>query len=82
MSESKTRVLSLRLDKAMLSDLEALAEQNQRSKAYLVEDAVSQYLHENVWQVAEIEKAVREADAGDFASAAEVQSLTDKYKNT
>jgi DNA-binding transcriptional regulator YiaG len=30
--------------------------------------------HQNAWQIAEIEQALREADAGDFASDAEVSA--------
>jgi len=38
-----------------------------------------QYLEEQVWQVAEIKKAVKEADAGDFATDTEVDATLAKW---
>jgi RHH-type rel operon transcriptional repressor/antitoxin RelB len=77
----KSEVLSLRLDKTILSDLEKLADSTKRPKTFLVEEALAEYLNQNAWQVAEIETAIAEADAGDFASEDEVETLTNKYKN-
>ena len=34
----------------------------------------------NQWQIDEISKAIKEAEAGDFSSAVEVQYVIDKWK--
>ena len=48
--------------------LDRLAESTQRSKSFLAAEAIREYVANNEWQVAEIRKALKEADAGDFAS--------------
>ena len=36
----------------------------------------------NQWQIDEISKAIKEADAGDFASEEEVQAVIEKWKTS
>ena len=78
MAESK--VMTLRLDPALTKKLERLAEATQRSRTFLITEAVREYIALNEWQVAETRKALAEADAGDFASDADVQRVIKKWK--
>ncbi|EGJ51751.1 transcriptional regulator, CopG family [Desulfocurvibacter africanus subsp. africanus str. Walvis Bay] len=65
--------VTTRLDNETQAKLEALAKATDRSRSWLVADAIRRYVEEESWQVAAIEEGVRQADAGDFASDEEVK---------
>jgi len=69
MSQSST--MTIRLDR--------LADITHRSKSYLAAEAVREYIELNEWQLQEIQTAVKEADAGDFASAESVNAVFGKW---
>ena len=77
MSGSDT--LTIRLDAELKARLEALAKSTRRTKSFLAAEAIAAFVDANAWQVAEIERAVQEADAGDFASDAEVEEVFAKW---
>lgn len=58
---SKTMV-SARIPEQLSHDLEALAEATRRSKAFLVTEAIDDYVKRQTWLVKRIDEAVREAD--------------------
>jgi RHH-type transcriptional regulator, rel operon repressor / antitoxin RelB len=72
--------MTLRLEDEVKARLEQLADSTQRSKSFLAAEAIREYVENNEWQIAEIRSALIEADAGDFASDAEVAALTRKWK--
>lgn len=72
--------MTVRLENDVKDRLDRLAESTQRTKSFLAAEAIRQYVDLNEWQVAEIEQALQEADAGDFASTRDVESLADKWK--
>ena len=78
MPESK--VLTLRLDSKLTKQLDNLANATQRSRSFLISEAVREYVALNEWQIEEIKKGLAEADAGDFASDADVQRTIKKWK--
>ena len=55
--------------------LDRLAKSTRRSKSSLAAEAIRDYVANNAWQVAEIRKALKEADAGHFATEEEVSAL-------
>ncbi len=59
--------------------LEKLADATGRTKSYLALDAIRRYLNEEAWQIAEIQQAVAEADAGNFATPTEVKKVLKKW---
>ena len=65
--------ITARLDADTQAQLEKLAAATSRSRSWLVAEAVKQYVAEQSWQVEAIEEGIREADAGNFASADEVK---------
>jgi len=71
MADSK--VLTLRLEPKLTEQLDKLAEATQRSRSFLIAEAVRDYIALNEWQVEEIKKAVAAADRGEFASDEEVK---------
>jgi predicted transcriptional regulator len=60
--------------------LDRLAAATARSKSVVAADAIRAYLDLYEWQVNEIRAGLREADAGDFASDAEVKAALAKLK--
>jgi RHH-type transcriptional regulator, rel operon repressor / antitoxin RelB len=71
--------VTLRLDDTVKDKLEKLAESTHRSRSFLAAEAIKAYVESNEWQIAEIQQALQEADAGDFASQAEVDALQQKW---
>ena len=72
--------MTIRLEDEVKDRLDVLAEATHRSKSYLAAEAVRVYVESNEWQVSEIKAALREADAGDFASDKDVTALARKWK--
>ena len=66
--------VTARIDEATHSSLERLAKATDRSRSWLVADAIRRYVEEESWQIAAIEEGVRQADAGNFATEGEVKA--------
>ena len=71
--------MSLRLPEDIENTLSQLAKATGRSKSFLALDALREYLAREAWQIGELQKAIAEADAGDFATDDEVRSVMDKW---
>ena len=72
--------MTLRLEDDVKARLDKLADATQRSKSFLAAEAIREYVESNEWQIREIKAALKEANAGDFASDAEVAALAKKWK--
>lgn len=72
--------ITVRLEDEIKDRLARLAEATQRSKSFLASEAIREFVESNEWQIAEIQAALKEANAGDFASAREVGRLRKKWK--
>ena len=72
--------MTVRLEDDVKDRLDVLAEATNRSKSFLAAEAIRAFVESNEWQVAEIRTALKEADAGDFASDKEVAALARKWK--
>jgi RHH-type transcriptional regulator, rel operon repressor / antitoxin RelB len=75
-----SEVMTIRVDRKTKSRLEKLARAMERSKSYLAAEAIRAYVELNEWQIAEIKAALKEADAGDFASDKEVDRVVEKWR--
>lgn len=71
--------MTIRLESEDKTRLDELATATQRSKSFLAAQAIREYLDTNAWQVSEIEMALGEAEAGDFATTEEVSAVADKW---
>lgn len=60
--------ISVRTNPELVKQLDAVAEATGRSRSFLINQAMREYIAREAWQVAEIKKALLEADAGDFAT--------------
>ena len=72
--------MTIRLEDEVRDRLDRLAEATQRSKSFLAAEAIRAFVETNEWQIREIRAALREADAGDFASDKDVAALSRKWK--
>ncbi|MFC3395958.1 CopG family ribbon-helix-helix protein [Brenneria rubrifaciens] len=71
-------VMSVRLNDETTAQLDALAKATGRTRSFLAGQVIDDYLAREVWQIAEIEQAIEEADAGDFLSSDEMSNLFEK----
>ncbi len=56
--------MTVRLDDQLKSRLDKLAEFTHRSRSFLAAEAISEYLKTQEWQINEIKKGIKEANAG------------------
>jgi predicted transcriptional regulator len=69
---SEQTPVSLRLDPALHAEVAALAAAFDRSKAWVIEQAVREYLANQAWQLAAIREGLAAAEAGQTAAHADV----------
>ncbi len=74
-----TSTMTVRLPDEIKKRLDKLAKATDRSKSWLAADAIRSYIELQEWQIQEIKAGVEEADAGKFASDAEVQAVITKW---
>ena len=70
--------MTIRVDRKTKTRLEKLAKAMERTKSYVAAEAIRTYVELNEWQISEIKAALKEADAGDFATEKEVQAVIKK----
>ena len=75
----ESSVLTLRVSAKTKSQLEKLAAATNRSKSFLASEALERYLELEAWQIKEIKQALKEADAGEFASDKDLAKVIKKY---
>jgi RHH-type transcriptional regulator, rel operon repressor / antitoxin RelB len=71
--------VTVRLDPEDVAFLDQLAQVEERDRSYLIKKAVSNFVKLHRWRIEEIEKAVKEADAGLFAADEEVDEMFSKW---
>jgi predicted transcriptional regulator len=74
MLDMAKELLTVRLEAGKIRELDKLALGLERDRTYVVSQAIDAYLDVQRWQIEYVESAMREADAGQFASPAEVKS--------
>ena len=72
--------MTVRLEDQIKDRLDQLAQATHRSKSFLAAEAIRGFIENNEWQIGETQVALREAQAGDFASDKEVAALAKKWK--
>ncbi len=72
-------VMTIRVDRKTKIRLEKLAKAMDRTNSYVAAEAIRAFIELNEWQIAEIKSALKEADAGDFATEKEVQAVVKKW---
>ena len=67
-----TEPITVRASSELVAELEALAAATDRSRNYIVVQALQQYVANNSWQVEGIKEGIAAADAGDVLDGEEV----------
>jgi len=76
---SQTTTMTIRLQPEIKSRLDKLSVTTHRSKSFLAAEAVREFIEVNEWQIEEVQKAVNEAEAGDFACDQEISAVFNKW---
>jgi predicted transcriptional regulator len=76
---SETNILTLRLDSKLKRKLDKLSKATERSRSFLAAEAIREFVTMNEWQIEETKKAIKQADAGDFATEEDVARVTKKW---
>ncbi len=71
--------LTLRVSAKTKSQLEKLAAATNWPKSFLASEAIERYLELEAWQIKEIKQALKETDAGEFASDKYLAKAVKKY---
>jgi len=71
--------MTVRLESELKDRLDKLADATHRSRSFLAGEAIRKFIELNEWQIQELQKAIKEADAGDFASNKEIKDVFDKW---
>ena len=72
---------TVRADKKKLEDLDRLAAQRDRSRNYLVNEAIDHFLELQEWQAERVREGIKAADGGRFANDREMDRIPKKYKD-
>ena len=76
-----TEAFSVRTDKKTVKQLDRLAKQLDRSRNYIVNQAIEQLLELHSWQDDQVKQGIRAADAGEFASDDEIDRIFGKHRD-
>jgi RHH-type rel operon transcriptional repressor/antitoxin RelB len=72
-------VMSVRVSDEIEQQLGRLAQSTGRTKSWLANQAIQDYLAREAWQITEVEAALHEADAGDFVSEKEMMAKFNRW---
>jgi len=72
--------VTVRVDRKTKARLEKLAIETRRAESRLVAEAIRSYVDMNEWHIQKIKQAIKEADAGNFATEEEVQAILRKFR--
>lgn len=75
-----SNTVTIRLEESTKIKLEKLAVSTHRTRSFLAAEAIKAYVESNEWQINEIQQAISEAEAGDFATQAEVDAVAEKWR--
>ncbi|MEJ2101859.1 MAG: ribbon-helix-helix protein, CopG family [Desulfobacterales bacterium] len=75
----RTSTVSAKLDPEVAKKLEMLVKATDRSKSYLVAEAIESYLEDQAWQIEAIKEGIKEADKGKFATERQVKKTFKKW---
>lgn len=71
--------ISIRTSLELVEQFGAMAKATGRTRSYLINRAMEEYIAREAWQVAEICKALEEADAGEFLPDTEMQAFWERW---
>ncbi len=76
-----TEAFSVRADSKKVKQLDRIAKQQDRSRNYLVNQAIDQLLELHAWQSERVKVGIKAAEEGRFASDADMARIFNKFEN-
>ncbi len=76
-----TEAFSVRVDTISVRQLDRIAKQQGRSRNYIVNAAIENFLELHTWQEQRIRSGIEAADKGYFAGRPEMERIFGKYSN-
>ena len=76
-----TEAFSVRADSKKVKQLDKIAKQQDRSRNYLVNQAIDQLLGLHAWQSERVKEGIKAADEGRFTSDADMAKIFSKYED-
>ena len=76
----KKTAISLRLNQDSLDDIDHIAQNLNRDRSYIINEAVDNYLDIYKWQIEHIKKSIEQADDGIFVKDSDAQNFFGKIK--
>lgn len=77
-----TEAFSVRTDTKKVKQLDKLAKQMDRSRNYIVNQAIDQILELHAWQDECVKAGIGAAEKGEFVNNSEMEEIFDKYRGT
>ena len=74
-----TEAFSVRTDAKKVAQLDKLAKQMDRSRNYIVNQAIDQLLELHAWQDERVKEGIRAAEQGSFAGDEQVRKIFEKF---
>lgn len=74
-----TTTVTARIPQNVKGELDALVKATGRNRSLLVAEALRRFIDVQRWQISQIEEGIRAADAGDFATQAEMDELWSEF---
>ena len=71
--------VTVRLDEQKRGELDALAGLMARDRSFLINEAIESYLSVHRWQIGHVTEGLRQANAGEFASAEDVEAAYTRW---
>ena len=76
-----TEAFSVRTDRKKVEQLDKIAKQMDRSRNYLVNQAIDQLLELHAWQIERVKEGMKAADEGRFIGESELERIFNKYED-
>jgi len=76
-----TEAFSVRADSKKVKQLDRIAKQQDRSRNYVVNQAIDQLLELQAWQIERVKEGITAADHGRFASDTEMTKIFNKHED-
>ena len=76
----KEGVFTVRMDPDRQKQLDAIAQLLDRSRNYVVNQAIEEFLDTHAWQVAHIRAGLAAAERGEFATDEEMDAVFNRYR--
>ncbi len=78
-NEKPTVSITFKTEQQKREALDQIAEEMDRDRTYILNEAINNYLELYHWQARQLEKAIAAADAGDFSTDEEIQATIAKW---